>query len=350
MTGARAIADNMMTGTMLLNLDGEDDSEITIGCAGAIRTAAELSHTAVKPPAGLSWFKASVSGLQGGHSGVDIDKGRANAALMLVQLLAETREKLHLAWISGGTAANAIPREADAIIGLAPDRAEIFRNTFAAEAKAARIALGEKDPGLVAALEPLASPPSHPELALAPDETGSMLALLGALPNGLVAMEPDMPGLIRTSLNLGQVACDIFDGAFRLQTMVMVRSSSDDEKERLASTVERRLQGATDHGWQVTQRRPAEAPAWPPNTGSPLLALAKTTYRDLFGKDPKVASTHGGLETALFRPRFPAWDMLSVGPNIRYPHSPSERVEIASVARSYSFVRELVRRLGKTGY
>jgi dipeptidase D len=264
---------------------------------------------------------------------------------MLVQLLAETREKLHLAWISGGTAANAIPREASAIIGLALDRVEIFRRTFAAEAKAARIALGERDPGLVAVLEPLAKPIAHPALALGPDGTASMLAMLGALPNGLVAMEPEMPGLVRTSLNLGQLAGDIVDDAFRLDISVMVRSSSDEEKERLAATVERRIQGASDHGWRTTQRRPAESPAWPPVTGSPLLATAKAVYRDLFGKEPKVASTHGGLETALFRPRFPAWDMLSIGPNIRYPHSPSERVEIASVARSYRFVRELVHRL-----
>jgi dipeptidase D len=345
MTGAREIAADLVSGTMLLNLDGEDDAEITIGCAGAIRTSAEIIHAPVKPPADLYWTKASVGGLQGGHSGVDIDKGRANAALLLVHLLAETREKLHLAWISGGTAANAIPREASAVIGIAPDRVQVFTETFIAETKAARIALGDRDPGLVAVLEPLAPPIAHPASALGPDGTGSLLAMLGALPNGLVAMEPEMPGLVRTSLNLGQLAGDIVDGAFRLDISVMVRSSSDEEKERLAATVERRIQGASDHGWRITQRRPAESPAWPPGTGSPLLATAKAAYRDLFGKDPKVASTHGGLETALFRPRFPAWDMLSIGPNIRYPHSPSERVEIASVARSYRFVRELVYRL-----
>lgn len=348
MSGARNIAADLLSGKALLNLDGEDDSEITIGCAGAIRTAAELVHASAKPPAGLVWFKASVGGLQGGHSGVDIDKGRANASLVLVQLLVETREPLYLAWISGGTAANAIPREASAIIGFASDRMEIFREAFVAEAKATRIALGKRDPGLVAELAPLAAPIDHPALSLDPAGTGSMLAMLGALPNGLVAMEPQMPGLIRTSLNLGHLAGSIVDVNFVLDTSVMVRSSSDEEKERLASTVERRIQGAADHGWRIAQRRPAETPAWPPNTDSPLLAMAKATYREMFGKDPKVSSTHGGLETALFRPRFPSWDMLSIGPNIRYPHSPSERVEIASVARSYRFVRELVYRLRNT--
>jgi dipeptidase D len=268
---------------------------------------------------------------------------------MLVQTLVETREALHLAWIFGGTAANAIPREASAIVGLASDRAESFKKAFTAQVRAARIALGERDPEMAAELAPLAAPVEAPSLSLAPADTGSLLAMLEALPNGLIEMEPDMPGLVRTSLNLGQLAGDIIDGVFRLKTMVMVRSSSDEEKEHLASTVERRLQGATDHGWRITQRRPAQTTAWPPDTGSPLLAVAKASYRELFGKDPTLSSTHGSLETALFRPRFPSWDMLSIGPNIQYPHSPSERVEIASVARSYRFVRELVQRLGKTG-
>jgi dipeptidase D len=172
-----------------------------------------------------------------------------------------------------------------------------------------------------------------------------MLAVLGALPNGLVSMEPDMPGLIRTSLNLGQLNGTVTGGMFRLDTMVMVRSSSDEEKESLGATVEKRLAGAVDHGWSVSQHRPSVTPAWTPDSTSALLAETKAVYRELFGKDPRVTSTHGGLEPGLFRPRFPDWDMISIGPNIRYPHSPDERVELASVARSYRFVRELITRL-----
>ncbi|HPM72090.1 MAG TPA: beta-Ala-His dipeptidase [Spirochaetales bacterium] len=344
MSGARAIEPGFVTGSLLLNLDGEDEAELTIGCAGAVRTIAELSIPATAAPDGLAWFEAAVDGLLGGHSGVDIDKGRANATLALVGILARTRAELRIASISGGTAANAIPREARAIVGVEAARAAEFRAAFQSEATAARIALGDKDPGLAAALAPIAVKPAA---SLAPKDAASMLTMLGALPNGLVAMEPDMPGLVRTSLNLGKAEGAVAPGTdrFRLETLVMIRSSSDDEKEALAATVERRLAGVAEHGWAVEQRRPAVSPAWSPDPGSPLLGKAVAVYRELFGKDPRVTSTHGGLETGLFRPRFPSWDMLSLGPTIRYPHSPDERVEIASVERSYRFARELVSRL-----
>ncbi len=344
MDGARALGTDLLAGTLLLNLDGEDDAELTIGCAGSIRTAATLTRAAETVPEGLSWFEASVGGLLGGHSGVDIDKGRANATLALAGLLARSREKIFVASMSGGTAANAIPREARAIVGLPADRASVFQTTFQAEATTIRIELGDKDPGFLASITPLAAD-FYPREALGPAGSESMLTVLGALPNGLVSMEPDMPGLIRTSLNLGQLNGSVTGGLFRLDTMVMVRSSSDEEKESLGATVEKRLAGAIDHGWIVSQHRPSVTPSWMPDTASPLLAETKAVYRELFGKGPKVTSTHGGLEPGLFRPRFPTWDMIALGPNIRYPHSPDERVELASVVRSYRFVRELIARL-----
>lgn len=342
MSGARAIEPGFLSGTLLLNIDGEDDGELTIGCAGSIRTLAELSYPNEAAPSGLTWLEASVDGLLGGHSGVDIDKGRANATLALVGLLERAREPIYVAGISGGTASNAIPRAARAVVGVAADRADAFRASFAAEAAKARIALGDKDPGFEARLTASATVPAE---ALPPKGAASMLSVLGALPNGLIAMEPDMPGLIRTSLNLGTLDGAASGGRFVLTALVMIRSSSGSEMEALGATVEKRLAGAADHGWSVSRRRPSESPAWSPDTGSPLLATTKAVYRKLFGKDPKVTATHGGLETGLFRPRFPEWDMISLGPNIRAPHSPDERVEIASVQRSYRFVRELVQAL-----
>ncbi|MBU0927504.1 MAG: beta-Ala-His dipeptidase [Spirochaetes bacterium] len=345
MSGARAIEPGLLSGEILLNLDGEVDSELTIGCAGAIRTAASLSYPTVPAADGLEWFEARVEGLLGGHSGVDIDRGRANATLSLVALLANARERLLVESISGGTAANAIPREARAVVGLPRERAAAFKATFAAEATAVRISLGDKDPGFSAVLAPLPPSAARPKEALGPDGVESMLAILGALPNGLVAMEPDMPGLIRTSLNLGKLAGSASGGRFALETVVMIRSSSDPEKAALGTTVEKRLDGALDHGWVVSQKRLAESPAWSPNPASPLLGAAKAVYKELFGKDPTVTSTHGGLETGLFRPRFPSWDMVSLGPTIRFPHSPDERLDIGSVERSYRFARTLIERL-----
>lgn len=339
MSGARAVEPGFVSGSVLLNLDGEDAEELTIGCAGAIRTTAVLSRRAEACPAGLTWFRAELGGLLGGHSGVDIDKGRDNATLALASLLERTRVPLYLATLAGGTAANAIPRDARALVGVKENDAASFREAFKAAAAERRLSLGAKDPGLEAALAPAQESPT---LALGPTEASSLLTVLGSLPNGLQAMEPDMPGLIRTSLNLGTLKAKVEGTAFSAEVTVMIRSSSDDEKASLADTVERRLEGAADHGWSVSRSRPSESPAWSPNNASPLLAKAKEVYKELFGKYPTVTSTHGGLETGLFRPRFPGWDMLSLGPTIRYPHSPDERLEAPSVERSYRFVKRLL--------
>jgi len=160
-------------------------------------------------------------------------------------------------------------------------------------------------------------------------------------------MEPDLPGCIRSSLNLGKVTGAASGGAFSLETMVLVRSSSDAEREEIATRLEAHMGAAAATGRKVSIRRPATLPAWSPDRSSPLLATARSTYAELFGGEPVVASTHGGLECGLFRPRFPGWDMISIGPTILYPHSPAERVNVASVERSYRFLVELVRRLGR---
>lgn len=339
MSGARAIEPGFVSGNILLNLDNEDIEELTIGCAGAIRSKALLSRTADTCPKGLTWFQADIGGLLGGHSGVDIDKGRANATLALAGLLAESRKPLYMASLSGGTAANAIPRDASALVGLSSNHADAFKAAFAKAASALGVALGNKDPGLKATLS---LSDDQPVLALGPEGSASLLQMLGTLPNGLRAMEPDMPGLIRTSLNLGQLVAKIQGADFIVDTMVMIRSSSDEEKSELAAIVEARLDEASRQGWSVKRSRPAESPAWSPNNASPLLAKAKDVYKELFGHYPKVASTHGGLEPGLFRPRFPEWDMVSFGPTIRFPHSPDERVNVASVESSYRFLKRLV--------
>jgi dipeptidase D len=343
MSGAQDLETGALRGSLLLNLDGEDDGEITIGCAGSIRTNAELSAPAFTLPSDYASFEASVSGLLGGHSGADIDKGRANASLALVRLLGRAGVPLRLASIEGGTAANAIPREARAVVSVHAASVDAFKLAFEREAKALKAELGAADPNFAAVLAPHVSP--NALFALEEKESASILAVLGGLPNGLQAMEPDMPGLVRTSLNLGRLSSRIEAGVLALSALVMVRSSSDEEKEALAQKVESRLDSAAARGWRVLRKRPAVGPAWAPNPKSLLLATAKGCYGEVFGKAPKVASTHGGLECALFKPRFPDWDMISVGPKILYPHSPDERIEIASVERSYRFVRELVGRL-----
>lgn len=342
MSGARAVEPGVLSGKILLNLDGEDDTELTIGCAGSIRTKAELTHPVEPAAAGLAWFELSVGGLLGGHSGVDIDKGRANATLLLARLIATSGIPCSMAAMSGGTAANAIPREARAIVGMQSGEEQAFRSAIDREAAAIKKELAAGDPGIVVALAPAATP-AHRVLGQA--GTRSLLSMLLGMPNGLIAMEPDMPGLIRTSLNLGTLSGTVTGDVFALSTMTLVRSSSDADKEALGKRLESSIEAALSMGWSVSHKRQAESPAWSPNTASPLLRQCKEVYTALFGSAPRVSSTHGGLETGLFRPKFPAWDQISIGPTIHYPHSPDERVEIASVARSYRFVVELLKRL-----
>lgn len=342
MSGARALEPGVLGGRVLINLDGELENELTVGCAGSVRTYGSLSAEAVRAPADTRWLAASVGGLSGGHSGVDIDKGRANAAITLARILSASGPA-RMASLSGGDAANAIPREARAVIGLEERRLAAFRAAFLREAEVVGAELRGADPGFRAVIGPAEAPAE----AWALDEARSsgILGLIASSPNGLVAMEPDMPGSIRSSLNLGRVAGSAKAGTFALETMVLARSSSDAEREAMAAAHEAHLSRAAAFGWTVSSRRPATLAAWPPNLRSPLLAKARSAYRDLFGADPLVTATHGGLECGIFRPLYPDLDMISLGPTIQNPHSPGERVHIPSVGRSYRLLKTLLESL-----
>ncbi len=342
MSGAAAVEPGFVNGSILLNLDGEDADELTIGCAGSLRLQTRLSSPAENCPPGLVWLKLELGGLLGGHSGVDINKGRANANLLLARLLSDSKQALYLSELSGGSASNAIPRDSVAVVGLPQSQLETFKNTINKETAAARVALGIKDPGLTVNM---ASVIGQPEKVLGKDKTESLLTLLGTIPNGLQSMEPDMPGQIRTSLNMGVLKVYAHEAGFNADITVMIRSSSDSDKENLTALVKKRLESMSTKDWSVDMNDPEGTLAWSPNSASPLLAKAKESYKELFGSYPSVASTHGGLETGLFRPRFPHWDMISFGPSIEYPHSPDERLNIASVDKSYRFLKHLVSRL-----
>ncbi len=289
----------------------------------------------------MAWHRVELGGLLGGHSGVDIDKGRANACIALARVLSRCSQGIGIAAFEGGSASNAIPRDASAIVGVARDREADFLSALQREADALRKELGESDPGMSIS----ASGSPVPAAALAPVPSQDFLAMLAGMPNGLFSMEADMPGLVRSSSNLGTLKAAAADGYFKADTLVMVRSSSDEEKERYAAEAETRIQGMEGSGWKVGQHRAAVSPAWSPNMASPLLALAKDVYRETHGDWPLVKSTHGGLECGVFRPIFPHWDMISLGPDIRYPHSPDERVRVESVGIVYAFLKGLVERL-----
>lgn len=338
MSGAKGLKPGLLRGTALLNLDGEDERELTIGCAGSIRSVARLSHAAESAPPSYAWYELRLSGLLGGHSGMDIDKGRANACLALARILDKSGHALCIGSLSGGTASNAIPREVEAFIGVSEASKSELVQALDREALALKAELGSADPGLRLDIRPAAAAP----LALGPVASQAFIKLLAGLPNGLYAMESAMPNLVRSSSNLGTLKAGVEGGRFAAELLVMVRSSSDEEKEAYAAAVERRLAEAEALGWDLAIARPSTTPAWSPNPSSGLLALCKRVFLEQRAEEPAVLTTHGGLECGIFRPLFPAWDMISIGPTIRNPHSPDERLHVASVGRSYAYLKRLI--------
>jgi dipeptidase D len=340
MTGARAIGPGALRGARLINLDCEDENEICIGCAGSMRIRAEmdLEDAAVAVPKDSAWLAVAIEGLLGGHSGADIHLGRANAGLALAELLLKSGQGTawRLASLESGNAANAIPREARALVAVPSSARSEWTLRLENAAAELRRRLGSADPGLKASVVEGKPAPR----ALSSARSVSLLDWVSALPNGLISMSADMQGLVQSSCNLGILKLAA-EPAFRLEALDLVRSSNDAEKEEIAA----RIEGiCAKHG--VSTKRLSSAQAWTPEPASPLVALARGTYRDLFGREPVVTATHGGLECGVFRPAFPDWEMLSIGPTIRFPHSPRERVHVPSVERFWRFLAALAERLG----
>ena len=321
LTGANAMQGGFMNGDILLNLDSEDEGEIFIGCAGGVRTDATFKYNKVTVPEGYFHFKVAVSNLLGGHSGDDINKGHANANKVLSRFLLAAAEKydLYLTHIEGGNKHNAIPREACAHCAVPMKDKESVRvdfNVFASEVEAEYAAIETKAQFLMQSAD---------ALPIAIDQC-TMLSLLRALHgvfNGVFAMSNDVPGLVETSSNLASVR--MADGEVKI--VLSQRSSAASGKKDVADTVRAVFQLA---GAEVEVGE--GYPGWKPNAKSEILQIAIATYRQLFGKEPKVKAIHAGLECGLFLEKYPHLDMISFGPTMRGVHSPDERLLIPTVA------------------
>ncbi len=321
LSGAFALKPGFFEGRILLNLDSEDEGQIFIGCAGGIDTSVELPVETEKIPAGKFAVRVSVKGLQGGHSGDDIDKGRGNAVKILNRFLWDLNEKfsLNVASFTGGNLRNAIAREAAAVVVVDSCDKEPLRvalNLYAAEMEQVwKLA----EPGLQLDLESA----DVPERMLTHTDTARLLNALYACPHGVHSMSCRMPGMVETSTNLAAVK-QADAGSISITTSQ--RSDIDSEKLNIAHAVASvfRLAGAkVTHGEGY--------PGWAPNPDSPLLKVVVDSYFRLFGKQPLVRSIHAGLECGLFLEKYPGMDMISFGPTLRGVHSPDEKINIATV-------------------
>ena len=338
LTGAKAINKGFMTGNILLNLDSEDEGEIFVGCAGGKGTVATYTYEATPVPVSNQYFRITVTGLKGGHSGCDIHKGLGNANKILARFLYMLQENFsfNLVEINGGNLHNAIPREATAVIGTAPENREQIRimlNNFAADIENE---LKRVDPDVRLIMETT----DKPEKCLPETLKEKLIYSLLACPHGVISMSHEIEGLVETSTNLASVK---MIEATKIVIGTSQRSSTESAKNAIADQVASvfRLAGATvEHGEGY--------PGWAPNPDSEILKVAQESYRKLFNKEAKIMAIHAGLECGLFLEKYPNLDMISFGPTLRGVHSPDERMEIKTVGLWWKHLLETLKNIPAT--
>ena len=338
LTGAAQLDPAIVRGRVLLNLDTEEDGVLCVGCAGGCDTTFRFNSPPRATPAGLTAHRVAVSGLQGGHSGVDIDKNRMNAIRALARVLDSALDviPLRLASIVGGNKRNAIPREASATILCPPDHREILREVIRKEEAELRNQYRGQDDGLVVQFDPLEGTPPHRSWDVA--EARRLIALLRAIPSGVIAMTPGIPGLVETSNNLSVVTT----GDEAVEVRCLSRSSSAPAMRDVVAT-----QGAIARLAGTAFEQNNGYPGWRPDLSAQALTITKDTYRGIYGKEPIVTAVHAGLECGLLGERIPGIDMVSFGPEIRGPHAPGERVQISSVPKFWRLLVGVLDALSK---
>ncbi|MDD2962400.1 MAG: aminoacyl-histidine dipeptidase [Bacteroidales bacterium] len=327
MTGAFGLKPNVLQGDILLNMDSEDEGELYVGCAGGIDANITFGYSEEALPGNLAAFKLVVSGLKGGHSGMDIVLGRGNANKLLFRFLkhAAQEHRLRVADIQGGGLRNAIPREAVAVVTVPASEAEKLTECVKRFESVYKAELSATEPSLQFGVAPVELPASLMDTAA----QWSVINAVYACPNGVIRMSDSMPGLVETSNNLASVKT--VNGEVKVSCLM--RSSVDSAKEDLAAMLSSVFELA---GAEVELT--GGYPGWKPNMASPILKKMQSVYEGLYGKIPEIKAIHAGLECGLLGGVYPNWDMISFGPTIRSPHSPDERVNVATVQKFWDFL------------
>ncbi len=334
LTGAREISKDMLDGKILLNMDSEEDGAVYIGCAGGQDAELFLSYATENIPSGFEPVLIKLSGLKGGHSGLNIHEGRGNAIKLLNRFLWKALPQVsgRLASFEGGSKHNAIPREAEAVVFLPKDKKSELKK------------LVEKYDGIFKD----EYKPIDPDVKLSMEESGfdapeemytsqlhnRFMNLIYSIPHGVLAMSHAIPGLVETSTNLAVISRKDDDIAI----LTSQRSSVGTELTEIHDMV---LACGYQAGAQV--KSGGGYPAWKPNPDSPLLKRAKKVYQKLYDKEPEVKAIHAGLECGIIGDKFPGMDMISFGPTIMGAHSPDEKVQISTVEKFWKFLDALIK-------
>ncbi|MBQ3740269.1 MAG: aminoacyl-histidine dipeptidase [Bacteroidales bacterium] len=336
MTGAFGLKKGFVKGKILINLDSETEGELYVGCAGGLDANFERKYTTMPTPEDMKGFQLIVTGLHGGHSGMDINLGRANANKIATRFLTTAVKEYGacLATINGGGLRNAIPREVNAILAVPAKKATAFK-TFAKKfnetLKAEFSATEENLSVSVKAVD-------TPKKVIRTKAQNQFLNMVFAIPNGVLRMSDSMENLVETSNNVAAIKAE--NGT--MSVTCLLRSSVDSAKNALGDRMTA-IAELAECGIELT----GAYPGWKPNMESPILKTCQSVYKKKFKEEPKIMAIHAGLECGLFGACYPDWDMVSFGPTIEHPHSPVERVNIDSVGKFFDFLVEVLKNIPK---
>jgi len=337
LTGAGGLEPGFVQSRTLLNLDSEEEGAVYVGCAGGMDTLGTWELKYKDRPKKSTPVVLSVKGLKGGHSGLDIDKGRGNALKIINRAIMGLAELgARLAMLEGGNKRNAIPREATAVLYVPLkhlDTAREYVEKFAATVQAEYATV---EPDLTVTLEQ--TEVTGYGRVLKKSFQKAICRTIAVLPHGVVKMSPDIPGLVETSTNLASIQMDAHTAVIATSQ----RSSVASELEEITGAV---VAGFKLAGAKVT--RGDGYPGWKPNMDSPILAVAVETHKELFGKPPEIKAIHAGLECGIIGEKYPGIDMISFGPTLEAVHSPDERIYVDTVERFWSFLLAMLKNVGK---
>ncbi len=326
MTGAFGLKKGELHGDYLLNLDSETEGELYVGCAGGIDATITIPYETEKAPKGMTAYRLTIGGLKGGHSGMEINTGRANANKLLFRHLRWVAEcGIRFISIEGGNMRNAIPRDAEAVIAMPKEHVDCILKEFDKVAGWVKKELANVEPDFFMKYEKVRMNPT----VMTECSTQKIINLMMVAPNGVIRMSRDMEGLVETSLNLAIVKTD----GKQFVMHALLRSSVDSAKMALAE----RLVCLAELAGGRCQLSGAY-PGWKPNMESQLLKTMKQTYKKLYKKEPAVMAIHAGLECGLLGGKYPDMEMISFGPTLQSPHSPDERCNIPSAKKFYDYL------------
>lgn len=336
MTGALGLKGGLLSGSILLNLDTEDDDELTIGCAGGMDITGTGTCIMEAPSGSGQAYMLTIKGLTGGHSGMDIHIGRGNANKLMNRILfqADKLFNVSISKLDGGGLRNAIPRESISTIWVEGNDPSAFESFIAKKSTELLSEYKTTDPSIELSIEKV----DKPALVINGSFQSKLLRGLYAISNGIYRMSPDVEDLVQTSNNLARVLVE--EGTYKI--LCLTRSSVDTEKDDLANAISSAMELI---GAEVSLS--GSYPGWTPNPDADIIKLMSDLYKKKFNGDPHVNACHAGLECGILGTNYPGMDMISFGPNIRGAHSPDEKVQISSVQKFWDYLLDTLKEIPK---